>query len=335
MDRKSFKSKPYHLKQKHSGEIEKTIHSADTDIGSSSSPADLRVYGTAYFDDPALGANTFVMGHRISVSGSAPIPTSNVPSASVLYLTPYTSEYVALHDGDHWRVRQTSMVTKSLTELTASNTNYDVFTYWNRENNVVDLNFEAWSGNTTRATSLARKDGVLVSGNDSTKRYVGTIRTVNVAGVTADCNSRRFVWNYYNKSPRTLKQFTVASDWIYAGTAWRAANNNIGVNSFEYVTGEADFVEARVHSVGTSVTNGYGICVGIGIDTATSNSAIQYGGVSNGSHYSTLVAHYSGYTTGYHRFTWLEVTGGNSTTFYGNIGQPDYFGFGIIGTLRC
>ncbi len=45
MDKKSFKSKPYHVKQKHSGEIDKTIHSSDTDIGTSTVSADLHVYG--------------------------------------------------------------------------------------------------------------------------------------------------------------------------------------------------------------------------------------------------------------------------------------------------
>ncbi len=338
MDKKSFKSKPYHLKQKHSGDIEKTIHSADTDIGAPESPADLRVYGTARFDDPALAANAIIFGHRLSVSGSSPVPIANVPSSSVLYLTPHMSEFVGLYFQDRWQVRQTSMVTKSLSELTASNLNYDVFVYWDTTRKVIDLDFWPWSGDRTRENGLARKDGVYVKHDDPTRRYAGTVRTV-AAGRIADTASRRFVWNFYNRLERYTLQPTETTDsWTYSGTTYRAANGQMA-NSFEIVTGDPETIVATARTLAKGVT-GWGCTVGIGVNSTTVNSANIYGAVTikddiSGELYEPCHAEYANTPTpGYNRFHWLEISGGIVVTWMGDIGNSTFFNFGITGRVR-
>ena len=337
MDKKSFKAKPYHLKQKHSGEIETTIHSSDTDIGTPAFPADLHVYGTARFEDPALAANAIIFGHRLSVSGSSPVPAANVPSASVLYLTPHASEFVGLYFQDRWQVRQTSMVTKSLSALSASNLNYDVFVYWDQARKVVDLDFWPWSGDRTRENDLVRKDGVFVKHDDPTRRYAGTVRTVAI-GVIADAASRRFVWNYNNRIERYLQQpLETTNLWTYGTVAFRAANGQ-DANSFELVVGDPEMVVATVHTLAQGVTN-LTCSVGIGVNSTTVNSANIYGAITmrddvSGPLHAPCRAEYANTPTpGYNRFHWLEAASA-TVTFYGDNSNATFFNFGIMGRIR-
>jgi hypothetical protein len=334
MDRKTFKSKPYHTKTKHNGEVEKVVVPADLDVGAETIPTDLRVHGTARLADIDAPMNSLVFGHRLSVSGSAAVPSANVPSASALYLTPFTSNALCVHNGDHWLVKQTNMVTKSLSALSASNLNYDVFAYYDTTLDVIDLDFSPWSGATTREIALTTLDGVLVKGNDTTRRYVGTVRTV-AAGVVADAASRRFVWNYYNRVPRFLQQPSEGTDsWTYAATSYRAANGQTA-NSFEFVIGDTELVNATVQTLASAGTSGWGCSVGIGVDSTTVNSANIYGTITNASLYQPCIAQYSGTpSAGYHRFTWLEISGGITITFYGDVGNLTYFNFGMMGNVR-
>lgn len=334
MDKKTFKSQPYHLKKKHSGEIEKTIHSSDTEIGTKTSPADLHVYGTATFEDIDIAVNSTMFGHRLSVSGSSPVPLANVPSSSFLYLTPYNSEFIGLYVDGHWNVKQTSMVTKSLDVLSASNLNYDVFVYWDTSREVVDLDFWPWSGQRTRENGLVRQDGVLVRHNDPTRRYAGTVRTV-ANGVIADTTTRRFVWNFYNRVDRHLQGPTESTDsWSYSGTSFRPANNQTA-NSFEFVIGDAQMVQATVYTLATAASPNWGCTVGIGVNSTSDNSANVFGTLTLASMYVPCISHYVNIpTTGYNRFYWLEISGGISITWTGDLGFPTYNNSGIFGKLR-
>lgn len=324
MDRKSFKSEPFHVKRKHNGEVDEVVF-----------PADTRVVGTATLDDPDLWSNTLVFGHRLSVSGSSSVPVDNVASASALYLTPHASNCLALYNDSHWQLFQTNMVTRSLSDLGLANTNYDVFAYYDNSRRVVDLEFQAWRSNTVRNFELMTKDGVYVKNGDATRRYAGTVRTVAV-GVIADAASRRFVWNYYNRTPRFLQQPAETTDsWTYAGITYRAANGQTA-NSFEFVTGDTELVNAQVYTLVNGGTSGWGASVGIGIDTTTSNNANIYGTITTAGTYVPAHAFYSGYPgVGYHRFHWLEISGGITLTYYGDVGNLTYFNFGLGGSFRA
>jgi hypothetical protein len=74
-----------------------------------------------------------------------------------------------------------SEVSASLSGLTP-NTNYDVLGYNNSGTLALDL--VAWTNGTTRATALARQDGVLVKSGATTRRYLGTLRTTGTTGQT-------------------------------------------------------------------------------------------------------------------------------------------------------
>lgn len=89
-----------------------------------------------------------------------------------------------------------------------------------------------WTNDTTRADALVMLNGVLVNnalidiGADAmgipAQRglYVGTIRTTSTDGEMEDSIGRRFVWNYYNQTPRKLYK-VMPSNNTYETVAWQ------------------------------------------------------------------------------------------------------------------
>jgi hypothetical protein len=355
MDRRTYKSKPQHLvTDPRTGEIKTIVHSSDTNIGSATIPANLTVYGSTsvisqsaqYLSASTIQVKTLVdasgsnyldntiFGLRLSLSSSAPIPIVDIASGSTLYLTPYTSGRTSVYNGTQWVGFNTNEISKNLSGLTVDK-NYDVFLYLNGSTPAIELS-TAWTNDQTRSQALTRQDGVLVKSVDLTRRYVGTVRTVATSAV-ADSRLKRFVWNFYNRIRRPMRIVEGTSQWTYTGTSFRAANNNV-TNSFELVTGDNELVKAQVYALFQNTNNAFGDSVGIGVDSTLVNSADLYGAgstvVSAVSTYSTSQAFYQNYPgVGYHRFTWLEITGGGSTTWYGNIGNSTFFAFGMTGEV--
>jgi hypothetical protein len=211
-----------------------------------------------------------------------------------------------------------------------SGKNYDVFAYWSGSAVTLELS-AAWTSDTARADALARQDGVWVKSGTTTRRYVGTIRTISTTQTT-DAKLQRFVWNYYNRLPMELKVIDTTNSWSYTSTTYRAANNNAD-NSFEYVTGEAHYIEVySVSAADASAINFFG--TGIGIDSTSVNSALIFTGVTrpSGSSISCAYAQYKGrQALGYHKITWLE-SGNTGTTFYGD-GNVTTFQTGMVGVV--
>ena len=288
----------------------------------------------------ALSTDPTLNGLRLTLTTNTPITSSDVTSSSTLYFTPYTSGLIYLWDGSAWVLRSTNEISLSLSGLTTDK-NYDVFAYWNGSAVALELS-AAWTNDTTRSSALTRQDGILVKTGAVSRRYVGTIRATG-STTTADSKSKRFVWNYYNKTERNLQAFETASNWSYSSSSFRAARTgtNTTTNSFEFVTGDTQFVYATVNTFCTTTTVGFGCTVGIGLDSTTVNSATSYGSITNAvtssaqGLYIPCQAFYEEYpTVGYHRLTWLEISGGATLTFYGNIGQSTFFRYGMYGRLQ-
>jgi hypothetical protein len=65
MDRRSYKSKPQHLvTDPRSGEIKRIVHPSDTDIGSTTVEANLRIFGDISIQGNAktIDGSTFIAG---------------------------------------------------------------------------------------------------------------------------------------------------------------------------------------------------------------------------------------------------------------------------------
>jgi hypothetical protein len=278
-----------------------------------------------------------VNGLRLTLTTGTPITTSDVATATTIYLTPFLSDTIALFDGSVWVVRSTSEVSLALGTLT-SGRNYDVFAYWNGSAVALELS-AAWNAdNVTRTDAITTQNGVQVKSGTTTRRRVGTIRTISTTQTT-DSAAQRFVQNGpepWRKIQRHLASpLETADNWTYAGGAtFQQANANAN-NKVEYVAGDISLVQANVYALFASTSTTNFKSVGVGIDSTTTNSARRMGAqpaaVSTGM--SVMMAFYEGYPAiGYHALNWLEA-GSATITFYGDGGQPNLTQSGLSASI--
>jgi hypothetical protein len=191
-----------------------------------------------------------------------------------------------------------------------ANTLYDIFLYDN--SGTLALEAVAWTNDTTRATALVQQDGVYVKTGDTTRRYLGTIRTV-AAGQTEDSMTKRYVYNEANKVPRELRVIESVSSWTYSSSAWRAAHAN-NANRVGVVMGHREtpvHLDLMVRMTG----QGSGGAQGIAYDTTTANHADVFPNISTDGHVSSHIVHCP--AEGYHYYQWVENARGNACTMYG------------------
>lgn len=285
---------------------------------------------------------------RLTLTSGTPVTTSNVSSASTLYFSPINGNWVGLYDGTNWSLNTFSELSLSLASLT-SGKNYDVFLY-NNSGTLTLILGPGWSTDTSRGTGagtteLIVQDGIWVnkqdlSGGPTAKkgRYLGTIRTTGTT-TTEDSDSRRYVWNCYNRAIRPLLAKDTTDQWSYTTNAWRAANANTtdGVGRVSFVNGlDLEAVTSRaqrmVYNGGAPVR----ASIGIGLD---STSATAAGELNNGASYTTAsfevtTADWTGYAgIGYHYIQTLERSeAAGTTSFFGD--DSAYSGW-IQGGLRA
>lgn len=284
----------------------------------------------------ALGGTAATMrstaNHRLTLTTSVPVTTSDVTGAPNLFLTPYTGNQIGLYYSAAWLVVDTAEVGLSLGTLT-SGKNYDVFAYYTGSAVALELS-AAWLNDLARTDALSTQDGIVVKGSDPTRRHVGTFRTTATT-TTEDSQAKRFLWNRYNQVVRASKNTTETTDsWVYNTNTIRQSNGNTA-NQFEYVTGDAtSLVRAEALTLCNIASGGGASPALIGVDSTTTNSAQIFGGTST-TNIAALRATYKGYPgLGYHFITWLEVgPGAGTTTFYGDAGLPLRDQAGIVGEL--
>ena len=287
--------------------------------------------GTLSADRTFTVAVPQINGFRLTLTTALPVTTADVTGATTIYLTPYKGGMIALYDGAAWALYSSAEISLALGTLT-SGLPYDVFAY----NNAGTLTLEllAWTNGTTRATALARTNGVWLKTGDLTRRYVGTLYTTSTTA-TEDSEAKRFVFNADNRARRSMRVLEPVDFWTYSSETMRAANNNTA-NRIQFVVGlNEDGVEATVQTFGN---NGDGVTrrsvVAIGLDsTSVASSAGIYGSYLSTAAYGQLVARYAGYPgIGFHFLQWLERGGpGVSQTWYGDDGGDTQAG--IVGSI--
>lgn len=268
-------------------------------------------------------------GLRLTASVGNPLPTADVVGATTIDLSPYRSGSIAIYDGVSWVRRDTSGASVALGTLVAS-TNYDVFAYWTGSAVALELS-AAWASNVARTDALTRVDGVLTKAANTTRRYVGTIRTTGTT-TTEDSVLRRFVYNADNQIKRELLVSDATLTWTYASTVVRQARATAS-NRVEVVFGQPSAIDASVNMLSLASASGVRAIPGIGVDSTTVSVATPFGQASS-SNFSTETnlsrADYDGVIgIGYHAINWLEALSSTSTTtLYGT-------GAGIVSTLRA
>lgn len=224
---------------------------------------------------------------RLTLSSGVPLPTSNVTAATALHWTPFIGNRVSLFDGTSWVAIASGERSITLAGLPA-NTNHDVFGYKNGLN--MDLELLAWTNDNTRATSLAKQDGVDVKAGDATRRYLGMIRTV-ASGQCEDSAGgsntigRRFVWNVANRRRRPFYITEPAEYWLYTTQTWRRVNNNPSIEG-RFIVGLAEDPISFAALYGVYVSGSTWGYLGLAMDWSSgapsaTSQLNQFGGSNN------------------------------------------------------
>lgn len=270
----------------------------------------------------SLASDPTINGLRLTLASGTPVITSDVASSSTVYLTPHTSGFISLYDGTGWVLKRTNEISISLSSLT-SGKNYDVFAYINSGNVALELS-AAWSTDATRTDALVRQDGIWVKSGATTRRYLGTFRTISTT-TTTDTQSQRFLYNWSNQTVRALYVQDATATWTYNSATFRQVRGQTA-SKVELVIGQPAQVEASSFLMwnGASGT-GVALWTGIGIDSTSTNSAqsmgilmwtmpAQYWNPSQSDLDTTL-------TTGFHTLYWLEASYSGGLTGMGSVGN--------------
>ncbi len=260
---------------------------------------------------------------RLTLTTGTPVTTADVTAATTVYWTPYNGNSCALYDGSaSWTIRSFSETSIAL-GADAADTNYDVFAYDN--SGTLAIERLAWTNNTTRATSLALQNGVLVKSGATTRRYVGTYRTTSVVGQTEDSVLLRLVWNYHNRVRRALRVTDATASWNYTTATVRQARN-AATNWVQIVVGWAEaLVDLTVIAHAENTDVGVDIVAGIGEDTMATIHANNIGRYVETPAVGAVVQIkgqlQKNPTVGYHFYGWLEYSEAvGTTTWYGSPG---------------
>jgi hypothetical protein len=284
-------------------------------------------------------ASAFLRGlctGRLTLSSGVPVTIVDITGATTVYFTPYGGNNVAIRDGSgNWNSFTFSELSVAVPATT--NTPFDVFI--KEIAGVLSLETTSWTNDTTRATAVVRVDGVPVSNADSTKRYLGTLRTASVSGQTEDSAAKRFCWNYYNRVDRPMLARESTNSWAYTTSAYRQVNG-AAANKVEFVVGlQEDPDRATARTPSDNTTPGTLAAEGNGLDSTTVNSAQLVCGqqINSATMANWLSAHYEARpSVGYHYLAWLEYSEATgTTTWYGDNGIPDYQQAGIAGSVTA
>lgn len=286
--------------------------------------------GTNWISSSSFATVDKISQGRLTLTSGTPVTTANVTGATTLYFTPYKGNQIDLYTGSLWQ--RFTFTQFSIAVPATTSTLYDVWVYNNAGTPALEL--LAWSSGTARATALTTQDGVYVKSGDATRRYVGSMYTTGVSGQTADSDSNRFVWNYYNRVWRPMSCNDSTNSWTYSSSTIRQANGSTA-NQVNYIIGVAEdtvhgllVVSAQANNLATNA-----MC-GIGINSTTVNSAQTNMGapqvINTGN--VAVTASYNGIpSVGVNYMAWLESnrTNANTVTWYGDNNDPTVIRSGL------
>lgn len=280
-----------------------------------------------------------VAGGRCSLTSGTAVTTADVTAATTIYFEPYGpwAGFIGLYDGSvAWNIR--TFPELSIAVPATTSTMYDLWVFDNA--GTPTLEALPWTNDTTRATALTTQNNLYVKTAATTRRYVCSFRTTTVSGQTEDSFAKRYLWNYYNRQRRELRNATETADnWTYSLAVMRQANAN-PANQLDVVVGVAE-VPIEVEAIGNASSDSAAdqFIVAIGED---STSAVKTGTLSV--KISAFVALVLGAPRaalrtyppiGRHTYVWLEYTGAvGTTTWRGDNGTPTLQQSGIHGMIE-
>lgn len=254
---------------------------------------------------------------RLTLTSGSPVTTSDVTGATSIYFTPFGGDGIDLYSSGAWSTLAFTEITLALGTVT-SGACYDIFAYNN--SGAVALEKLVWTNPTTRATALARQDGVLVKAGDATRRYLGTFYTTSTT-TTEDSAAKRYLSNYAHAQPRRMQVLASVSTWTYGTATWRQANADTSYQ-VNWVTGVDERpVSLMAVTVAQNPTANILIGGAIGVDTITAPSSAQsvtfYSQVAN-IYTGNVCTHQAHAGVGRHYAAWLDYSASGTTTYNGN-----------------
>ncbi len=285
------------------------------------------------FQAITVAASVYEPQLRLTLTTATPVTVSDVSAATTLYYTPYKGGNIALYDGvSTWTNYLTTQI--SIAVPAVATQIYDVFVYNSAGTPTLELT--AWTNDTTRATALTTQDGIYVKTGATTRRYVGSFRTV-ASGQTEDSIARRYVWNMYHQVPRTMRVIEATASWTYTTTTFRQARASTA-NQLDFIIGLNSPVECVLEATWSNSAAGVPATIGIGLDSTTTNSSsVLCGYTTNGgvNYAVNPLCRYNDYPgVGRHILVWLEASvAAGVATWYGTNGLPGSTQSGLIGSV--
>lgn len=254
---------------------------------------------------------------RLTLSTGVPITTTDQTAKATVYFTPFRGNTIALYVNGGWALRTFTEKSLSIAGFTTGK-NYDVFGY--DASGVLAIESLVWTSDTVRATALALQDGVLVKSGDATRKYLGTFYTT-ATGQTEDSAAKRYVWNYYNRAPRSMR-VQDNNNWTYGATALRQARAT-ATNQLEFVVGVAeDAISARLSVTAKLSTSAVEMIATIGLDSTTTASSDVVATKTSSGTYAALHAMFDSFVAaGRHRLVWLEGSDNSATSTFLGVGS--------------
>lgn len=208
---------------------------------------------------------------RLTLTSGVPVTTGDVTAATILYYTPYVGNQIALYNGTTWSVITFSEVSLTLSTISGgfSGTTkpYDIFGYLSSGSLAIEG--LVWTSEKVRATSLAQQNGIYVKSGDATRRYLGTIFP-SATNQTEDSESKRYVWNMYNRVVKNCRKADTTGSWTYNSSTVRIQNNTVA-NRFDVICGEPQGIRVTGHcdvSVPSAATPRLWLSYGLVIPTS-------------------------------------------------------------------
>jgi len=174
-----------------------------------------------------------------------------------------------------------------------------------------------------RTTDIADSLVGKVKSGTTTRRYVGTLRTVSDSGTAkfADTASERLLWNAYNQvsKPGTAAEST--SSWTYSGTTFQYANAS-SANRVDFVIGLDRTVQmAMLAMVDNDAFEG--AVASIGLDRSDGSDANLFASGFSGNNAGVMRVVFPAFYDdnpgiGGHFFAWIEKAAAGTPTFYGS-----------------
>jgi hypothetical protein len=278
---------------------------------------------------------------RLSGVSATPIMTADSTTLSTIFLCQYRGNRIALYDGLNWQLATPGAEVSLAVSGRTTDLPFDVFGFLSA--GVVTLEFLNWTNATTRATALARQDGVWTKSGDPTRRYLGSVRARSATtfhwvqrGVDLPCKFDLF--NADNQNEANFSLIAGTNTWAYTTATWRQAQGSANYQVDVMVGLEDNDMCADLMVSSRNSTISIPRHVGIGFDSTTVLSPSINHGTANTvasieASQAASIEHRP--TVGRHFYAWLEISTATGTcTWIGDDGALRLQS-GMAGNWKC